>query len=69
MKASEIRAWSDEELESKLADLRQELFNLRFQASTGQLTNPMRIGEVRRSIARVLTIRQERASAAGKEVR
>ncbi|HEX6970864.1 MAG TPA: 50S ribosomal protein L29 [Limnochordia bacterium] len=60
MKAREVRELSAEELERKLADLKEELFNLRFQAATGQLENPMRMREVRRDIARVKTVQRER---------
>ena len=60
MKAEEIRAMSSEELLRKLDDLKEELFNLRFQMATAQLDNPMRIREVRRDIARVKTILRER---------
>jgi large subunit ribosomal protein L29 len=51
------------ELETKLGDLKEELFNLRFQHATGQLENPMRIREVKKTYARVKTIIQERAMA------
>jgi large subunit ribosomal protein L29 len=60
MKAEEIRAMTSEELGRKLDDLKEELFNLRFQMVTAQLDNPMRIREVRRNIARVKTILRER---------
>ncbi|ADG81190.1 50S ribosomal protein L29 [Thermincola ferriacetica] len=60
MKAKEIRELSTEELVRKVDDLKDELFKLRFQLATGQLENPMRIREVRRSIARVKTILRER---------
>jgi len=60
VKAREIRELSSEEIQQKLADWKQELFNLRFQAATGQLDNPMRIREVKRSIARAKTILRER---------
>ncbi|HHU30369.1 MAG: 50S ribosomal protein L29 [Bacillota bacterium] len=60
MKAKELREFSDAELQSKLAELKEELFNLRFQMVTGQLENPMRIREVRRNIARVKTIQRAR---------
>lgn len=63
VKAREIRDLSSEELEQKVADWKQELFNLRFQAATGQLDNPMRIREVKRSIARARTILRERELA------
>ncbi|ADL11721.1 LSU ribosomal protein L29P [Acetohalobium arabaticum DSM 5501] len=60
MKANELRELTSEELEHKLSDLKEELFNLRFQNATAQLDNPARIREVRRSIARVKTILHER---------
>lgn len=60
MKANEFRQLSTQELGNKLAELKSELFNLRFQLATGQLDNPMRIKSVRKDIARVKTIlRQE----------
>ena len=61
MKAKEIRELSDEELQDKLKELKEELFNLRFQLATGQLENTIRIKEVRRGIARVKTLLWERA--------
>ena len=63
MKASEIRELSDQELQEKSLELKGELFNLRFQMATGQLENTTRLKEVRRSIARVLTIMRERELA------
>ena len=56
MKPSEIRALSDKELVEKLDDLKSELFNLRFQHAINQLDNPLRIREVKREIARTLTV-------------
>ena len=56
MKASEIREMSVEELELKLADLKEELFNLRFQLAVNQLENSSRIGAVKKDIARGSTI-------------
>ncbi len=56
MKASEVRALSNEELASKLKDLQAELFNLRFQLAINQLDNPMRIKAVKKDIARVKTV-------------
>lgn len=56
MKASEIREMSVDELELKLADLKEELFNLRFQLAVNQLENSSRIGVVKKDIARVSTI-------------
>lgn len=60
MKAKEIRDMTDSELEQKLAGLKDELFNLRFQLATGQLENPMRINDVKKTIARIKTIQRER---------
>ncbi|HHT05471.1 MAG TPA: 50S ribosomal protein L29 [Hydrogenispora sp.] len=60
MKAEEIRAMTGEELQKKLADLKTELFNLRFQLATGQLDNSARVKAVRKDIARVKTIMHER---------
>lgn len=61
MKAAEIRDLTDQELDRKLADLKEELFNLRFQMATGQLDNPMRMKFVKKDIARVMTVIRERA--------
>ncbi|HEX3043230.1 MAG TPA: 50S ribosomal protein L29 [Bacillota bacterium] len=60
MKAKEIRDMTTEELNLKLTNLKEELFNLRFQIATGQLDNPTRVKDVRHSIARVKTIMHER---------
>ena len=59
MKAKEIRDLSAEELNQKLASLKEELFSLRFQLATGQLENPMRIKDVKKTIARIKTIQRE----------
>ncbi|NLJ31501.1 MAG: 50S ribosomal protein L29 [Clostridiales bacterium] len=59
MKASEVRQLTVEELESKLKDLKAELFNLRFQLAINQLDNPMRISAVKKDIARIQTILRE----------
>ena len=56
MKASELKELSQAELEQKLAELKQELFNLRFQHAVNQLENPMRMKAVKRDIARVKTV-------------
>ena len=58
---------NDSDLQAKLKDLKVELFDLRFQLATGQLENPMRIGGIRKDIARVKTIIRERELNAGKE--
>ena len=63
MKAKELRELSDADLQQKLIDTRQELFNLRFQSVTGALENPARITLVKRDIARITTIRAERQAA------
>ncbi len=60
MKASELRDMSVEELELKLTELKEELFNLRFQLAVNQLENSSRIGAVKKDIARVLTILRKR---------
>ena len=56
MKASEIRQLTAEVLNTKLNDLKAELFNLRFQLAINQLENPMRISAVKKDIARVKTV-------------
>ena len=56
MKAAELREMNAAELTKKLADLKEELFNLRFQHAINQLDNPMRIEAVKKDIARVKTI-------------
>ncbi len=61
MKVKDVRDLNEQELEEKVKELKEELFNLRFQLATGQLENVMRIKEVRRSIARVKTVLRERA--------
>ena len=63
MKASEYRSKSDEELEKELNDLYREAFNLRMQKGTGQLSRPNQVKEVRRSVARIKTVRNERRGA------
>ena len=63
MKASEVRKLSGDQLESKLQDLKKDLFNLRLQHVTNQLDNPVRIAEVKKDIARVKTIIREQQLA------
>ena len=60
MKVNDIRDLSATELDQKLVGLKDELFTLRFQLATGQLENPMRIKEVKKTIARIKTIQRER---------
>ena len=63
MKASMIREMSAEELQAKLTELKDELFHLRFQLAINQLDNPHKITEVKRDIARVLTVINESKNA------
>ena len=63
MKASEIRNMSIAELETKLKELKEELFNLRFQHAINQLDNPHRISDVKKDIARVMTVLREKKDA------
>lgn len=67
VKVKEIRQLSTEELTSKASELKNELFNLRFQLATGQLDNPASIRLVKKDIARVKTILRERELGFGKE--
>jgi len=60
MKATDLRQQATEELNGKVCSWKEELFNLRFQLATGQLENPARIREVRKSIARAKTVLRER---------
>ena len=62
MKANEIKDLTTAELEEKLAELKQELFNLRFQHTVNQLDNPMRMKAVKRDIARVKTFIRKQES-------
>ena len=59
MKASEIRKMPASELDTKLHDLKDELFKLRFQQAINQLDNPMRINAVKRDIARIKTVQRD----------
>lgn len=63
MKANDIRKMSAQELETKVLDLKKDLFQLRLQHATNQLENPIRIAEVKRDIARVKTIIREQQLA------
>ena len=63
MKANELRKMSASELESKLLDLKKDLFQLRLQHATNQLDNPVKIAEVKKDIARVKTIIREQQLA------
>jgi large subunit ribosomal protein L29 len=59
MKASKIRELSPQELNERIAELKSELFNLRFQQATGQLQNPIRLNQCKKDIARIKTIIRE----------
>jgi large subunit ribosomal protein L29 len=63
VKAIKLRELTDEELNKKVRDYKEELFNLRFQSATGQLDNPMRIRDVRKNIARCKTVLRQREIA------
>ena len=63
MKASELRSMNLKDLNGKLKELKQELLNLRFQHAINQLDNPHKIADVKRDIARVLTVLQEKESS------
>jgi large subunit ribosomal protein L29 len=65
LRARELRGLSDEDLARRLAETRQELFNLRFQSATGALENSARVKLAKREIARILTVRLERADSVG----
>jgi large subunit ribosomal protein L29 len=58
--ANELRGLTDDELETRLREGKEELFNLRFQVATGQLDNNRRLHTVRRDIARIYTVMRER---------
>lgn len=60
MKTTELRELTKEELQQKLADFREELFNLRFQKALNQLENQNRVKDVKRDVARIKTILTER---------
>ena len=64
-KASELKELSLADLQKREAEFKEELFNLRFQHATGQLENPMRIKEVKKTYARIKTIMQEREAKIG----
>ena len=64
MKASDVRALSADQLNDELAKLKKEQFNLRFQKATGQLENTARVRQVRRDIARIKTVAQQKRAGA-----
>lgn len=67
VKAAEIRDLDDDALRQRLAETKEELFNLRFQNATGQLDNYKRLGDLRRDVARLKTVLRERELAALEE--
>jgi large subunit ribosomal protein L29 len=67
-KAAELRELNDTELEHRLGEAKEELFNLRFQNATGQLDNVARIPEVRREVARIETLLREREIVAAEQL-
>jgi large subunit ribosomal protein L29 len=64
MKASDVRAMTDDQLGDELLSLKKEQFNLRFQAATGQIENTARIRQIRRDIARIKTMQHSRRALA-----
>jgi len=66
--AAELRELNDTELEHRLGEAKEELFNLRFQNATGQLDNIARIPQVRREVARIETLLREREIAAAEQL-
>ncbi len=66
MNVKEIRSKTNAELNDSITSLKEELFNLRFQQATGQLENPMRLREIKKTIARIKTILTERELSEGK---
>ena len=68
LRARELRNLDKDELATRLADSRKELFTLRFQSATGALENNMRLKLTRREIARILTVQVERSKSGGAEV-
>lgn len=65
MKMSELREFTDDELQQKLEDLREELFNLRFQNARNPIENPLKMRFIRKDIARILTLLTERNKERG----
>lgn len=65
MKTSELRPLTELELNNRLNDFHQEMFNLRFQRASGQLKNTARVNEVRKAIARIKTLLRERELSSG----
>ena len=66
MKSTEVHGLADPQVVEAVGNARQEIFNLRFQSATGALENSARVGGVKREIARILTIRHQRAATVGR---
>ena len=64
-KKDDLKVATDDQLQQQLLDLKREQFNLRFQAATNQLEKPSRVREVRRTIARIKTLQNQRSRAQG----
>lgn len=64
MKIEDVRGLTDDQLGDNLLDLKREQFNLRFQAATGQMEKPHRVGQIRKDIARIKTVQRQKKSAA-----
>ena len=62
MKAKDIRTMSEKEINAKIADLKEELFNLKFQAALGNVEKPARMREIRKTIARLKTVLTEKST-------
>ena len=60
LNAADVRAMTDDQLRDKVTELKKEQFNLRFQQATGQMENTARFGKIRRDIARIRTVQNER---------
>lgn len=64
MKIAEIRKMDEKQINAKIADLKEELFNLKFQAGLGNLEKPARMNEIKRTIARLKTVLTEKSNSA-----
>ncbi|MBV8973222.1 MAG: 50S ribosomal protein L29 [Sphingomonadaceae bacterium] len=67
MKTKDLRPQTDDQLSTALGELKREAFNLRFQAATGQMEKPSRVREVRRTIARIKTLQNQRSAVEGQK--
>ena len=67
MKTKDIRNMTEQEINAKIADLKEELFNLKFQAALGNIEKPARMNEIKRTIARMKTVLTEKATSKASE--